>query len=226
MTERDGEVIIGAMTTLTDVLHSGVVREKLPALCAAVDRMAGFSVRNTATLGGNIMNASPAADSLPPLMVMDAEFVLRGPDGERRVKVADFFSGPGRTVAKRDEILTAIAVRPGKGGAAFHKLGRRAAETLSVVNAAAYVEVKNGVCTAARVAVGSAAPTVKNCRMAASALEGQLLTADSAKAAAALVVEEIDPITDVRASDWYRRKVAPVAAARAILAAAGMQEGR
>lgn len=226
VTEREDEVIIGAMTTLTALLQNDVIKKKLPALRDAVDHMAGFSIRNTATLGGNIMNASPAADSLPPLLVMDAEFVLRGPDGERRVKAADFFAGPGKTAARQDEILTAIAVRPGKGAAAFHKLGRRAAETLSVINAAAYVEMKNGVCTTARVAVGSAAPTVKSCRIAARALEGQPVTADSARTAAALVVEEIDPITDIRASDWYRRKVAPVAAARAILAAAGIQEGR
>lgn len=224
--ERDGEVRIGAMTTLTAVQQHPIVRAKLPALREAIDQMAGFSIRNTATLGGNIMNASPAADSLPPLVVMDAAFVLRGPDGERRVKAADFFAGPGKTVAGRDEILAAIAIRVGKGAAAFHKLGRRAAETLSVVNAAAYVEVANGVCTHARVAVGSAAPTVKSCRLAARALEGQPVTADSARMAAALVAEEISPITDIRASDWYRRKVAPVVAAWAILAAAGIEEGR
>ncbi|MCD8352251.1 MAG: xanthine dehydrogenase family protein subunit M [Planctomycetaceae bacterium] len=225
--ERDGEVRIGAMTTLSDLQTNPIVKAKLPALSAAVDHMAGFSIRNTATLGGNIMNASPAADSLPPLMVLDATFVLRGRGGERCVMAADFFTGPGSTAAKPDEILVAIAVKAGKGAAAFHKLGRRAAETLSVVNAAAYVEVENGVFKTARVAVGSAAPTVRACRKTAQALEGKPVTAESARTAAALVVDEIAPITDIRASDWYRRKVAPVVAARAILAAAGIQdEGR
>lgn len=225
--EDAGEVIIGAMTTLTDVLENPVVQARLPVLPESIRLMAGFSVRNQATIGGNVMNASPAADSLPPLVVLDADLVLRGPAGERRVKAAAFFTGPGTTAAAPDEVLTAIAVRPGKGRAAFVKLGRRAAETLSVVNAAAYIELENGLCKTARVAVGAVAPTVVECKKTAAALAGQPLSAESVAKASALVAQEISPITDVRASDWYRRKVAPVVAGRAIAAAAGLEiEGR
>lgn len=226
VSEENGEVIIGATSTLTGLLEDPIVGRRLPALCEAIREMAGFSVRNTATIGGNIMNASPAADSLPPLVVLDADFILRGSGGERRVKAGAFFTGPGKTVARRDEVLAAVAVKPGTGRAAFKKLGRRAAETLSVVNAAAYVEQENGIFKKARVAVGSVAPTVVDCRKVADALSGQPVTAEAVAKAAALVVGEISPITDIRASDWYRREVAPVMVSRAVLAAAGIEKER
>ncbi len=223
--EKDGVVIIGAMTTLSALEASDVVKERLPALAEAVKEMAGLTVRNAATIGGNIMNASPAADTLPVLMAMDAELTLKGPNGTRSVKADAFFTGPGKTVAQNDELLAEISVNPGKGGAAFKKLGRRAAESLSVVNAAAYVELENGVCKCARVAVGSAAPTVVMCGKAAEALIGQKIDEAAAKKAAALVAEELAPIDDIRATAWYRLKVAPVMAARAILAAAERAQG-
>ena len=222
---EEGEAVcIGAMTTITQIQDSALLREKAPVLCQAADLMAGFAVRNTATLGGNIMNASPAADTLPALLVLDARLTLRGPAGERQVALADFFTGPGKTIAAADEVLTAITVYPGAGRANFQKLGRRAAETLSVVNAAAYIEQSDGVCTAARIAVGSAAPTVKLCQAAAQALVGKPLDAAAAEAAAGLVNQVLSPIDDIRSTAWYRLETAPVLVRRAILAAAGMAD--
>ena len=222
---EEGEAIcIGAMTTITQIQDSALLREKAPVLCQAADLMAGFAVRNAATLGGNIMNASPAADTLPALLVLGARLTLRGPGGERQAALADFFTGPGKTAAAADEVLTQITVYPGAGGANFQKLGRRAAETLSVVNAAAYIEQSGGVCTAARIAVGSAAPTVKLCEAAAQALVGKTLDAAAAEAAAGLVNQVLSPIDDIRSTAWYRLETAPVLVRRAILAAAGMAD--
>lgn len=222
---EEGEAIcIGAMTTITQIQDSTLLRDKIPVLCQAADLMAGFAVRNTATLGGNIMNASPAADTLPALLVLGAQLTLRGPSGERKVPLAEFFTGPGKTVAAADEVLTQITVFPGTGHANFQKLGRRAAETLSVVNAAAYIEQSGGVCTTARIAVGSAAPTVKLCEAAAQALVGKPLDDAAVERAAGLVNQALSPIDDIRSTAWYRMETAPVLVRRAILAAAGMAD--
>ena len=220
---EEGDTIrIGAATPIVDIQDSELLRRRVPALCQAASVLASFAVRNCATLAGNIINASPAADMVPPLMVLDAEVVLCSAGGSRSMKVADFMTGPGTTAIAPNEVVTEIVVRPGKGHAAFEKLGRRAAETLSVVNAAAYVEVENGICTKARIAVGSAAPTCKLCQAAAEALVGQTLTEEGVKAAMTKVNEVLVPIDDIRASAWYRLETAPVLAARAVLAAAAM----
>ncbi len=220
--EEGDSIHIGAATPIVEIQESALIRDRAPALGQAADVLASFAIRNCATLAGNIMNASPAADMVPPLMVLDADVVLRSAAGSRTVKIADFMTGPGTTAIQAGEIVTEIVVYPGKGSCAFQKLGRRAAETLSVVNAAAYVETENGTCTKARVAVGSAAPTCKLCTAAAQALVGMPLSPETVKAAMAKVNEVLSPIDDIRASAWYRLETAPVMATRAVLAAAGI----
>lgn len=215
-----GTITIGAATRIVDIQDSALLRSRVPALCQACDQLASFAIRNMATLGGNIMNASPAADTLPPLLVLEADVILNSAAGQRTMKLADFLTGPGTTAIADGEILSAVVLHPGAGKTAFQKLGRRAAESLSVINAAAYVEVENGICTKARVAVGSAAPTPRLCEAAAAALVGSALTADSVQAAMAKVTEVLSPIDDIRATAWYRLETAPVMAARAVLAAA------
>jgi len=220
---EDGDaIVIGATTRIADIQDSCLLREKAKALCAACDNLAGFAIRNTATVGGNIMNASPAADTVPALLVLDAEVVLESKAGKRTVKLADFMTGPGATAIEKGEVLTAIKIYPGSCKSGFAKLGRRAAESLSVINAAAYVEVADGVCTKARVAVGSAAPTAKVCEAAAAELIGKALTEENVKAAMAKVTDVLAPIDDIRATAWYRKETAPVMAARAVLAAANV----
>jgi carbon-monoxide dehydrogenase medium subunit len=225
VTDEGGRVTIGALCTLSSLLENAVVKAKLPALHEALGEMAGVSVRNTATLGGNIMNASPAADSVPALLVLDAKCTLRSASGERSVALSEFFTGPGKTVAKPGEVLVSVSAEAGRGGSSFKKLGRRKAETLSVVNAAAYVELQDGVCRSARVAVGSAAPTVVRCTEAERALVGKKIGDDAIREASAFVAKAISPIDDIRSSAWYRARVAPTMAARAISAAAERKEG-
>lgn len=220
--EEDGRLVIGAMTTIEQIQDSELIRSKAPALGEAADALAGFAIRNTATIGGNIMNASPAADTVPPLMAMGACVVTESADGEEAMPIADFMTGVKKTAIKPGAILTKIVIEPGKGGSAFIKLGRRAAETLSVVNAAAYVEQENGVCTKACVVVGSCAPTAVVCEEAAAGLVGKKLDQAAIAEACKTIDAVISPIDDVRSSAWYRREVAPVAAGRAITAAAGL----
>lgn len=222
ITENSEEVIIGSTATLTSVMKNDIVKREFPVLVSAIEAIAGFSVRNIATLGGNIMNASPAADSVPVLMVLDAVFVLKGKDSQRKIPAKDFFTGPGKTVADKNEVLTQIIIKKSGGKAAFEKLGRRKAETLSVVNAAAYVEKENNVCKTVRIAVGSVAPVVLRCTEAEEFLQGKELTAENIRSASEKIANTISPINDIRASAWYRNKVAPVIVRRAIEAAANI----
>lgn len=223
ITEDDKEIRIGALCTFTDIDNNEVVRKGLPALLDAIKEIAGITVRNSATLGGNIMNASPAADSVPVLMALGAKFVLQGPAGTRTVAVENFFTGPGKTAADSSEILTEIIIEKQKGKAAFRKLGRRKAETLSVVNAAAYVEADQKICKTVRVSIGSVAPTVVRCKAVEQALMGKELTKETIKIASEAVLTEINPINDIRATAWYRNKVAPVMVRRAIEEALGIE---
>lgn len=223
VTENDKEIRIGALCTFTDIENNETVRKNLPALVAAIQEIAGITVRNTATLGGNIMNASPAADSVPVLMALGARFVLRGHAGTRSVPADSFFTGPGKTVADSSEILTEIVIDKQPGNAGFQKLGRRKAETLSVVNAAAYVEADGNVCKTVRVAIGSVAPTVVRCKAVEQALAGKPISKEAIKSASEVVLSEINPIDDIRATAWYRKKVAAVIVRRAIEAALGIE---
>ncbi|MDR1977960.1 MAG: xanthine dehydrogenase family protein subunit M [Synergistaceae bacterium] len=225
VTEEGERITIGACCTLSSLLENEVVKTKLPVLRDALAEMAGVSIRNTATIGGNIMNASPAADSVPPLLALDAECTLRSASGERRVFLSEYFTGPGKTVAKPDEVLVSIAVKPGRGGSSFKKLGRRKAETLSMVNAAAYLELRDGICESIRVAVGSAAPTVVRCIDVEQALVGKKINEEVVREASLLVTKAISPIDDIRSSAWYRVRVAPTVVARAVLTAAERKRG-
>ena len=209
-------VKIGACCTLTDLAENEVIQKEFPVLCQAIAEIAGLTVRNTATIGGNIVNASPAADSVPALVVLDAKFVVEGAAGVKEYEAEKFFVGPGKTVLEAGEVLTAIVIGKKAGKASFLKLGRRKAETLSTVNAAAYVEAEDGVCTAVRVAVGAVAPTVVRCAAVEAELVNKELTEENIAAAAEKVLGEISPIDDIRASAWYRNKVAPVMVKRAI----------
>ncbi|QGU95367.1 hypothetical protein GOM49_09955 [Clostridium bovifaecis] len=219
ISENDAEVNIGSTATFTEILENKIIKREFPVLIETIKEIAGLTVRNIASMGGNIMNASPAADSVPTLMALDAVFVLKGPNGERKVEVKDFFKGPGKTVADTLEVLTEIVLKKGKGNASFKKLGRRKAETLSVVNAAAYIEKENNICKAARIAVGSVAPTVLRCKEVEDALIGKELTEENMRVASEMLINEISPIDDIRATAWYRNKVAPVMVRRAIEAA-------
>ena len=216
VTEAEKEVRIGALCTFTEMENCETVIKNIPEMLSAVREIAGITVRNSATVGGNIMNASPAADSVPMLLALNAQFVLRGPAGTREVPAEDFFTGPGKTVADRSEILAEIVIPRQEGKAAFQKIGRRKAETLSIVNAAAYVKAEGNTCKEVRIAVGSAASTVVRCKTVEQALQGSELTAEAIKAASEAVLDDISPIDDIRATAWYRKKVAPVVVRKAI----------
>lgn len=217
------KVKIGAATKLIDIVESKVIAEKLPVLKQAVDIIGSMAIRNAGTIGGNIANASPAADCIPPLMVMDAEVILKSKDSERKIKIAELFIGPGKTIMEANELLTEIVVTLKAGKCIFIKLGRRKAETLSVINTAVRIVMNGDVCQEARIVIGAAAPTPLNCKGVEQLLVNQRITDDILAKVNEAVAGEISPISDQRATAWYRQRVAQALVKRAILAASQKQ---
>lgn len=218
-----GNLRIGGLTRLADIGESSLVREKAQALAEAIDVLASSQVRNRATIAGNLCNASPAADTAPPLLVLDASVKLQSPDGERIVPLAEFFLGPEQTVAKPEEVLTEVIIPLQEGTSAFIKLGRRKAFTLSITSVAAFARVKNGRFEEVRVALGAVAPTPMRARKVEEALKGKEANKENIEKAAESVKEECCPITDVRASAEYRTEMAYVLTKR-VLGKTGLGE--
>jgi len=138
--ELDGALVIGAGMTWSALMADPLIEKRVPVLIEAARNGGCVAQRNAGTIGGNIVNASPAADLVAPLLVLDAEVLLRSLKGERTVALKDFFTGPGETVLQPDELLIEVRVPDVKGKAVFLKLGRRRAMTLSVVNTAVRLE--------------------------------------------------------------------------------------
>jgi len=208
---RDGTRLrIGALTTVTDILESALLKETAPVLVAAADRFASGQVRNAATVGGNLGNASPAADLAIPLLLLDAEVELFSRK-RRVVPLTDFFLGPGRSVLEPGEILTHVQFEVPRNDftARFVKFGggTRPAMDISVVSVGVAGVVAGRALSRVRVALGAAAPTPLRATKTEAFLEGKGLDRETIAAAAAMAETEASPISDVRGSAWYRREL-------------------
>ncbi len=206
------KLVIGSLTTLQEILENPIVKEKAPVLTEAISNMASWQIRNMATLGGNLCNASPAADTAPPLMVLNALLKLRSLNkGERVVNINEFFLGPRQTVLEKGEILVEVEIPYVKGvGQSYIKLGRRNAFTLSIVSVASLVKVEDGRFDEVRVALNSVAPTPVRAKSVEQALIGKKVSYEAVVKASNEVLQDISPISDVRASAEYRKKVSIV----------------
>jgi CO/xanthine dehydrogenase FAD-binding subunit len=220
-----GRLVIGAATRLAEILESREVAESAPLLARAVGNMAGVSIRNIATIGGNLCNASPASDTAVPLLALEARLVALSKNGERIIPLDEFFTGPGKTTLTVNEVLAEIVIdiEPHRG--VFLKIGQRKAETLAVISAAAKVVVENQVCTRVMIAMGSVAPRPVRCYKAERLLAGRRITGELCRRSAEIAGEYAAPIDDGRATAWYRRRVAPVLVERALKKAFGMEDG-
>jgi xanthine dehydrogenase small subunit len=219
-------VIIGAATTYTELRRSDACREHLPALVEAAATIGAAQIQNRGTLGGNIANASPAGDTLPVLLALDAAIVVGGPRGERTVPAADFWVAYRRTALAPDELVLRVRI-PVAGGreARFRKVGTRRAQAISkVVLALAWRENHGAPASAwsdVRLALGSVADRPIRARATEVVLEGATPTPETADAAAESLAAEIHPIDDVRSTADYRRVVAARALHRMIRDAGG-----
>ncbi|MFH1242233.1 MAG: xanthine dehydrogenase family protein subunit M [Pseudomonadota bacterium] len=199
---------IGAATPYTDIMRSDLVLEKTPLLAEAVSHIASPAIRNVGTIGGNLANASPAADSATPLLALGASLRLVSKEGERLVAVEEFFTGPGETLLKPTELIKEAIIPVQAEGAkwAYRKLGRRKAQTLSIVSVAIYCPFDNDLCRGARIALGAVAPTPILAVEASNILEGKTLNQTLINEAARAAAAATNPIDDVRGSAWYRRR--------------------
>lgn len=203
-------VRIGAAATITDLLRSDTVRSRLPLLHRAAALFASPLVRNSATLGGNICTASPAADTLPALHVLNASVELRSPRGTRILPIPHFIAGPGRTALEPGELLTGVVVPVSQRFHIqhFEKVGQRQALAIAVVSLAAVAALEDGIVREVRLAWGSVGPTIVRSPEAEALLRGKRLTLTGLRAAAQAARQAVSPISDVRASADYRREVA------------------
>ncbi|MGN0204369.1 MAG: FAD binding domain-containing protein [Coprococcus sp.] len=186
----------------------------MAALAKAASEVGGPQIRNRGTLGGNILSASPAADTVPVMIVLDAQLVLTGTEGKRIVPINGFMKGPGKTGIHSDEILTEIIFPEKKGSACFRKVGKRNALAISVVNAAVYMEKEDRKIKDIAIALGSVGPTALRAKHAEKLLKGmqrpeteavwQQLKQEMTKC----LQSDIAPIDDIRATASYRRTVA------------------
>ncbi|RCK81000.1 MAG: Xanthine dehydrogenase, FAD binding subunit [Candidatus Ozemobacter sibiricus] len=214
----DGQVRIGSGCTMTAVAGHPLVRERFPALVQGAMQVGAFQIRNAATLGGNVGNASPAGDSIPPLVSLDAVALLFGPDGRRTVPLAEFFTGPGKTVLQPGELIEAFLLPDRRTAGAFLKLGERRAHAISKVSLAFSCWESAPGRREVRIALGAVAPTVIRCRKAEELLSAAPWPppAELVDKARALVVEAARPIDDLRSQKEYRRRMTGVLFQRAL----------
>jgi xanthine dehydrogenase FAD-binding subunit len=208
-----GALRIGALVTITELMEHELVKAHFPVLVEVGDHFASDQIRNAGTVGGNINNASPAGDTLVPLLVLEAEVELASqPNGTlttRRLPLAQFFTGPGRTQRRSDELLTAVYVPLPPPGhfARFFKFGTRPALDISAISIG-IAGVRDGdVLRDVCVAFGAVAPTPVRAPGTEAALEGRRLDSETIAAAAGVARDEVNPIDDVRATAWYRKEL-------------------
>lgn len=211
--EQGAVLRIGALVTITELLESALVRGRLGMLWQACDHFGSDQIRNAATVGGNLCNASPAGDTLVPLLALNASVVLVAkPNGAlqtRRVPLAEFLLGPGRTCRGPAELLAAVEVPLPPAGFAgeFYKHGTRPGLDIAAISIAAGARRDGAVLRDVRVAFGAVAPTPIRAPRTEAALEDRAPDAATLEAAVQAALEEVHPISDVRASDWYRREL-------------------
>ncbi len=218
-TKRHG-LAIGAGVDMNSIARQPAVIENYPLLVEAIDSIASYQVRTRATMGGNLCNASPAADTAPVALVLEANLVLHGRRGEREVPIGEFFLEPGKTAIKRGEFLLRIEIPPPPKGAVggYLKLGRNAHGDLAIVGVAVlgYPDKKAISGFAFRIALASVAPTPIRVPKAEEILSASPLAPDLIEAAAVAAMETAKPIDDVRSSAAYRKAMVKVLTRRAV----------
>ena len=226
--ERTGQGLrLGALVTHAEIAADPAIQARFTALADASAIVGSHATRAYGTLGGNLMNASPAMETGGPLVCFGATVELRSTTAARTVPVAELFTGPGATVASADELLVAVDVpQVAEGtGSAYVRLEYRRQMEIAVVGATAVVALEEDTVSTARIAITALAPTIRRVPEAEAALEGTSADTGDVRRAAAAAAAAASPISDVRASERYRRAMAEVIARRAIDAAVTRARG-
>jgi CO/xanthine dehydrogenase FAD-binding subunit len=227
LAQSDGALRAGALVTHRRLAEDPTVRERLTALADACAIVGSHATRAQGTLGGNLMNASPAMESGGPLLCFGATVTLRSPTGSRELGVDDLLAGPGQTTASPDELLEQVLVPlpPAGSGSCYLRLEYRRQMEIAVVGATAALSLEGERVTHARVAITALAPTIRRVPEAEAALTGSNGDPEAVKAAAAAIEAASKPISDVRASASYRSAMAAVIGRRSIEAALARARG-
>ncbi len=217
---KKGEICIGSLTSIHQLEINPLLQEKAAALPEAACQLGSRQVRNRATLGGNLANASPTADTAAPLLVLDAFLELWSPSGSRHIPVEDLWQKAGKTFLAADEIIRQITLplAPGRG-TAFMKLGPRQAMDIAIINAAASLELEDGRISQVRIALGGAGERPLRMKQAEAFLLGKEATAEHFAQAGVLAAQESSPRSSRRASREYRLATIPVLTERVLLKA-------
>jgi CO/xanthine dehydrogenase FAD-binding subunit len=222
ITVDDGALVVGALTTFAAIRASDLCRDRIPALVEAAATIGAAQIQNRATIGGNIVNASPAGDSLPILLATDATFDVGGPRGTRTIAANSFWVEYRRTALAADELLLRVRIpAPVDRSIRFRKVGTRRAQAISKVVMALAWRADDGRWTDVRLALGSVGPVPLRAMATEAVLEGTAPDADAAARAADALRGELHPIDDVRSTADYRRVVAARVLTRLIREAGG-----
>jgi carbon-monoxide dehydrogenase medium subunit len=227
--EDSGILRIGAITSLAEIEESLIIRQRFSVLSEAASMMGSPTIRKRATIGGNLCNAAPSADTMPALMVLGATIVIESREGQNSVSVDELFLGPGQTILQSGQIVTEIEIPElaSGSGAAYIKHKRRAGADLAVAGVAAMATIsgdysKSGsrpIIQEIKLALAAVAPTPIRAKKAETLLRGQEISSGLLAAAGAVAANECSPIDDVRSSAIYRKKLIEVLVPRAIRAA-------
>jgi len=222
-----GGLRLGALATHEEIVAHPVVRERFPALADASAIVGSHATRAQGTIGGNVMNASPAMDAGGPLLCFDGTVTLRSVAGERVVSLADLWTGPGGTSANPDELLVSVdlSAPPEGTGSCYVRLEYRRQMEIAVVGATAVVAIRDGAVSDARIAITALAPTIRRVPGAEATLIGTDGGGGAVAAAARATADASTPISDVRGSAEYRLAMAAVIARRAIAGAIARARG-
>ena len=225
--EADGKIRIGALATVTDLLESELIRAAASPLYESALEFAGPLVRNRASVAGNLMDASPAADLAPPLLVQDAVVELASAEGERSLPLSEFFLDYRKTAVRPEELMKAIVIEPlgPEDRCAYYKLQLRRAMAIAVVGVAVVLRMKGSVCAEAAISLGSVAAIPYRAQAAEAHLQGEEIGEAEINAAAEAARDSARPIDDVRASAAYRKKMCGVLVRRLLKKALGMTQG-
>ena len=217
-TNRQG-LTIGAVTLMEEIASSPSVRRRYAIIAEAAAVVGSIQTRNRATLGGNLCNASPAADTAPALIALSARARIASSRRQREIPLEEFFLAPGKTCLQPNELLKEIFIptTPGKSGSSFQRCTRTAMD-IALVNCAVFVSLgsKQDIIGDIRIALGAVAPTPVRARPAEAFLKGKSADADAIEKAAALAAASVSPIDDVRSSAAYRREMVRVLTRRAL----------
>jgi carbon-monoxide dehydrogenase medium subunit len=216
--ERSG-LTLGALTTFRALETHAIVLTHYPALIEAARTVAGVQLRNLATVGGNLGNASPSADSVPPLVALGATVDIVSAQGIRTVPIASCVTGPGRTALAHGEIFASIRIQrlPARTGSAYLRFSPRSAMDIGIASVAALVTLDaDGRCGSCRIALGAVSPTPLRADAAESRMIGEPMTPSLAEEVGYLAATATKPISDIRASADYRRAIVRVLTARTV----------